>query len=59
MEYQKKALSLVLRKDDVPDCKTETQTLRRWFLKKRPVCPTSYGISPKNGYGLNSQYICL
>ena len=34
---------VVLQKDHVPDCKTETQTLRRWFLKKRPV------INPRVG----------
>ncbi len=39
-EYRQKSRG-VLQKDRNTACQTVSQTLRQWFLKKRPVCPTS------------------
>ena len=43
MEWPREEKSYVLREDRIAVCKAATHFLRRWFLKKRPVCPTSWG----------------
>lgn len=40
MECQNR--KVVLRKDRTVDCKTNMQTTRQWFLKKRPMQPRSW-----------------
>ena len=51
-EYRQKSRG-VLQKDRNTDCQAVSQTLRQWFLKKRPVCPTSWAsVGPRHRLSL-------